>query len=83
MKKVLILLTAAILCMKIAGAAQADGYPMFDFDRKTVTLNSGYEMPILGLGMFSRRLPAVCFRERSPRRRGSNPTMMSATGYRS
>ena len=53
MKKVLILLTAAILCMKIAGAAQADEYPMFDFDRKTVTLNSGYEMPILGLGMFN------------------------------
>ena len=29
------------------------GYPVFDFDNKTVTLNSGYEMPILGLGMFS------------------------------
>lgn len=34
-------------------------YPMidksrvFDFERKRVTLNSGYEMPILGLGMFS------------------------------
>lgn len=31
----------------------ASGYPAFDFERKTVTLNSGYEMPILGLGMFS------------------------------
>ncbi len=29
------------------------GYPMFDFTKKTVTLNSGYEMPILGLGMFN------------------------------
>ena len=28
-------------------------YPVFDFETKTVTLNSGYEMPILGLGMFS------------------------------
>ena len=37
----------------LAGAASAEGYPAFDFDRKTVTLNSGYEMPILGLGMFS------------------------------
>ncbi len=31
----------------------AEGYPTFDFEKKTVTLNSGYEMPILGLGMFS------------------------------
>ena len=29
------------------------GYPVFDFTKKTVTLNSGYEMPILGLGMFN------------------------------
>ena len=29
------------------------GYPVFDFESKAVTLNSGYEMPILGLGMFS------------------------------
>ncbi|HNZ98644.1 aldo/keto reductase [Ruminococcus sp.] len=29
------------------------GYPEFDFDTKTVTLNSGYEMPILGIGCFS------------------------------
>ena len=33
--------------------SDADGYPEFDFDTKTVMLNSGYEMPILGLGMFS------------------------------
>ena len=31
----------------------SEGYPVFDFEHKTVTLNSGYEMPILGLGMFS------------------------------
>ena len=31
----------------------AEGYPVFDYDHKIVTLNSGYEMPILGLGMFS------------------------------
>ena len=31
----------------------AEGYPVFDFESKTVTLNSGNEMPILGLGMFS------------------------------
>jgi len=29
------------------------GYPVFDFESRTVLLNSGYEMPILGLGMFS------------------------------
>ncbi len=28
-------------------------YPVFDFESKTVTLNSGHAMPILGLGMFS------------------------------
>ena len=26
---------------------------VFDFDKKTVLLNSGYEMPILGLGTYS------------------------------
>lgn len=29
------------------------GYPTFDYTNKTVTLNSSYEMPILGLDMFS------------------------------
>ena len=29
------------------------GYPEFDFESKNVTLNSGYKMPILGIGMFS------------------------------
>ncbi len=53
MKRTLVFLAAAVLCMMLAGAALAEGYPVFDFDRKSVTLNSGYEMPILGLGMFS------------------------------
>ena len=35
------------------GNTDSNGYPSFDFEKKTVTLNSGYEMPILGLGMFS------------------------------
>ena len=33
--------------------AGVEGYPSFDLAKKTVTLNSGYEMPVLGLGMFS------------------------------
>lgn len=32
---------------------ESGGYPEFDFKKKMVMLNSGYEMPILGLGMFS------------------------------
>ena len=35
------------------GSNEILSYPAFDFANKTVTLNSGYEMPILGLGMFS------------------------------
>lgn len=38
---------------KSLAGEQKTGYPVFDFQEKTVTLNSGYEMPILGLGMFS------------------------------
>ena len=34
-------------------ADSTSNYPAFDFEEKTVTLNSGYKMPILGLGMFS------------------------------
>ena len=35
------------------GSETVSGYPAFDFEKKAVILNSGYEMPILGLGMFS------------------------------
>ena len=30
-----------------------NGYPVFDFTKKAVTLNSGYEMPILGIGTYA------------------------------
>lgn len=36
-----------------AASGSEAGYPVFDFEGKSVELNSGYEMPILGLGMFS------------------------------
>jgi len=38
---------------KSNNSEKATGYPDFDFTKKTVTLNSGYEMPILGLGTYS------------------------------
>ena len=49
------------LCLTFTGFVQAgtaeaqaaEGYPEFDLTNKTVTLNSGYEMPILGLGTFA------------------------------
>ena len=31
----------------------AEGYPVFDFDAKAVMLNSGYQMPILGIGTYA------------------------------
>ena len=36
-----------------APAFVAEGYPVFDFETKTVTLNSGYAMPILGIGTYA------------------------------
>ena len=53
MKKVTLILLTTFLCICLTSAVLAEGYPEFDFEKKTVTLNSGYEMPILGLGMFS------------------------------
>ena len=47
------ILICAILCILLACAAQAEGYPEFNFEKKTVTLNSGYEMPILGIGTYA------------------------------
>ena len=42
-----------MFCLLFTSFAMAESYPTFDFDRRTVTLNSGYEMPMLGLGMFA------------------------------
>ena len=53
MKKTVISVICLLLSTLFASAAFGEGYPEFDFEKKTVTLNSGYEMPILGLGMFS------------------------------
>lgn len=53
MKKIVSVLLTVMLLLTGMIAAQAEEYPAFDFEKKTVTLNSGYEMPILGLGMFS------------------------------
>ncbi len=53
-KIVLILLSLFVLI--VAGSASSDSdpaYPAFDFSEKKVRLNSGYDMPILGLGMFA------------------------------
>ncbi len=43
------------MCVLISAGSvsAAEGYPVFDFEQKTVRLNSGYDMPILGLGMFA------------------------------
>ena len=51
MKRILTVALAVMLMM--AQAAFAESYPEFNFETRTVTLNSGYEMPMLGLGMFS------------------------------
>ena len=43
MKRVLAVILAAMLMLTVAQAALADDYPDFDFETRTVTLNSGYE----------------------------------------
>ena len=53
MKRILTVILAAMLMLTMTQAAFADSYPEFSFETRTVTLNSGYEMPMLGLGMFS------------------------------
>ncbi len=35
------------------GSEEGAAAPVFDFESRTVTLNSGYEMPIMGLGTYS------------------------------
>ena len=53
MERILTGALAVILMLTMAQAAAAESDPEFNFETRTVTLNSGYEMPILGLGMFS------------------------------
>ena len=53
MKRILTTVLAAVMLLLTAQAASAEGYPEFSFETRTVTLNSGCEMPMLGLGMFS------------------------------
>ncbi len=53
MKKTLTVMLAAMLMLIAVQAAFVESYPEFRFETCTVTLNSGYEMPMLGLGMFS------------------------------
>ena len=53
MERILTVALAVMLMLTMAQAAAAESYPEFNFETRTVTLNSGYEMPILGLGMFS------------------------------
>ena len=48
---VLLLLFCLTACAETAFAQEAQG--VFDFEQKTVLLNSGYEMPIMGLGTYS------------------------------
>ena len=50
MKRILAFVLMTVLLL---GCAAAESYPAFSFEKRTVTLNNGYEMPILGLGMFS------------------------------
>lgn len=38
---------------KDTGGEKGGGVPVFDFDNRTVMLNSGYEMPVMGLGTYS------------------------------
>ena len=51
MKRILTVILVVMLTM--AQTVYAESCPEFNFKSRTVTLNSGYEMPILGLGMFS------------------------------
>ena len=53
MKKILTVTLAVLLMLTVAQAAFAESYPEFNFEARSVNPNSGYEMPILGLGMFS------------------------------
>ena len=51
MKRILTVILVVMLTM--AQTVYAESCPEFNSKSRSVTLNSGYEMPILGLGMFS------------------------------
>lgn len=54
MKKIAAAILSAITVgMSIGGGGTAGKTAGFNFETKTVTLNSGYEMPIYGLGTYS------------------------------
>lgn len=69
MKAMRIFKIIVVLCLLITGCSSGSkqekestskskqtmtgSYPDFDFEQHNVVLNSGYEMPILGIGMFS------------------------------
>ena len=47
------LLLAALICALPVAAAETATTPVFDLESGTVLLNSGYTMPIMGLGTYS------------------------------
>lgn len=55
MKKRWLIVIGLCFCAALFGLSRSvrAEYPEFDFEKKTVVLNSGHEMPMLGLGMFS------------------------------
>ena len=52
-RSALCLLLAALACALPAAAAETSAAPVFDLENGTVLLNSGYTMPIMGLGTYS------------------------------
>ena len=53
MKRVAALLKAFLLLFALAAHAESPQVGVFDFENRTVLLNSGYTMPILGLGTYA------------------------------
>ena len=53
MKRVAALLKACLLLFALTAHAESPQVGVFDFENRTVLLNSGYTMPILGLGTYA------------------------------